>query len=902
MKRKLAFALLAILCLSMFSALLPDPLLPQPVRAQNTVTTVNGLNEPMDVAVNPNGAYAYVTNFGSDSISVINTATNTVTTTIKVGNSPIGVAITPNGAYAYVTNEVSGSVSVINTATNTVTTTIKVGNAPAGVAITPNGARAYVTNQYSGSVSVINTATNTVTATITVGTNPYGVAVTPNGAYAYVTNADGNGADVDGSVSVINTATNTVTTTIIAGDGPYGVAVTPNGAQVYLTSFMSGSVSVINTATNAVTTTMTDLGAPFGVAVTPNGAYAYVADVGGSVSVINTATDTVTTTITVGSGPHGAYGVAVTPNGAFVYVTNYDGNSVSVISTGGSPTASPSPSPTPTVSPTPSSVPPSTLTPTPTITSTATPTPTPILGPTPSSTPTQSQSQSVPVVESYVMTDLSGNIIQSATIAQPYDIRVKVKNPDTVSQTYNLQLSQVSASITQGGLKTASLPSSVQQALNYIQFPTEWAAAPTSQIINPASQQVSPGASATFIFEITSNWNWIPPWNCNYLVASGLLAIATGAIPLVLSAALTEEQLATFHNIFSNYEWFISNEQFTFELSYGNTNIQQISEQVQVPGTGTKMCEYIGTVAMAAVAGSETMMGIEWLIFTSWSGVGLAAGTTCLVAQALTIAIQNQAYIAASDPSSDFTTIAQPIPIMLDNGTLFTNLPVIQALPDNDSKLVSTLVNMLSCQQALTQSIIKYSGAEEANSQNYAKLQLQAIMNYTAVRNQYFTTFQNQLNFLTTQFPTINSTTIQSAKNYIQQNGLPSVETQILTGLGLSSSINEVTASLSLFNDTALGNLTLTDGLKVMNMSLDEETNLWKQTAAFQSDLSTPQPSSSAIPGFSVQLIWTALGILIVLVLSAVVIARKKIIGNLKSKNNEINRFISISGLDFLLR
>ncbi len=64
-------------------------------------------------------------------MSVISTATNTVTTTIDVGNAdPTGVAITPNGLFAYVTNISSNNVSVINATTNTVTTTIPLGNAP----------------------------------------------------------------------------------------------------------------------------------------------------------------------------------------------------------------------------------------------------------------------------------------------------------------------------------------------------------------------------------------------------------------------------------------------------------------------------------------------------------------------------------------------------------------------------------------------------------------------------------------------------------------------------------------------------------------------------------------------------------------------------------------------------
>jgi YVTN family beta-propeller protein len=127
----------------------------------------------------------------------------------------LGVALSAAGAqaapFAYVLNDsVDGAVSVIDTATNTVTATVpEVGGRP-GVAVTPDGTRVYVANGPS-SVSVIDTATNTVTATVGVGDGPFGVAVTPDGARVYVPNW------VSGDVSVIDTATNTVTTTVPVG-------------------------------------------------------------------------------------------------------------------------------------------------------------------------------------------------------------------------------------------------------------------------------------------------------------------------------------------------------------------------------------------------------------------------------------------------------------------------------------------------------------------------------------------------------------------------------------------------------------------------------------------------------------------------------------------------------------
>jgi YVTN family beta-propeller protein len=63
-------------------------------------------------------------------VSVIATATNTVTAKIPVGHGPLGVAFTPDGSKAYVANEFDGNVSVIATASHTVVGKIGVGAAP----------------------------------------------------------------------------------------------------------------------------------------------------------------------------------------------------------------------------------------------------------------------------------------------------------------------------------------------------------------------------------------------------------------------------------------------------------------------------------------------------------------------------------------------------------------------------------------------------------------------------------------------------------------------------------------------------------------------------------------------------------------------------------------------------
>ena len=269
--------------------------------------------------------FAYVTN--GDTVSVIDTATNTVVATIQlpVGTGPLCVAVTPDGKHAYVTNLFSKSVSVIDTASNTVVATVPVGIRPFGVSVTPDGKHAYVTDQTSSNVSVIDTASNTVVATVPVGPSSFGVAVTPDGKHAYVT----NGAFFLGTVSVIDTATNTVVATTPVGRDPGGVAVTPDGKHVYVTNeaLGSNSVSVIATATNTVVATIA-VGVSVGaVAITPDGKHAYVQSFS-TVSVIDTATNKVVATVTVGDF---AGAVAITPDGKHAYVADFNG--ISVIAT-----------------------------------------------------------------------------------------------------------------------------------------------------------------------------------------------------------------------------------------------------------------------------------------------------------------------------------------------------------------------------------------------------------------------------------------------------------------------------------------------------------------------------------------------------------------------------------------
>jgi YVTN family beta-propeller protein len=138
--------------------------------------------------------YVYVANYGSNNVSVIDTATNTPLTglgyPITVGNGPQGIAVTPDGTHAIAANQLFNTVSVIDMTASppsVATVTLGVGSGPSRVAITPNEQYAYVTNDSPHAVWVIPTATNTPLTgpgfPIPVGLHPGGVAITPDGRH-----------------------------------------------------------------------------------------------------------------------------------------------------------------------------------------------------------------------------------------------------------------------------------------------------------------------------------------------------------------------------------------------------------------------------------------------------------------------------------------------------------------------------------------------------------------------------------------------------------------------------------------------------------------------------------------------------------------------------------------------
>ncbi len=264
---------------------------------------------------------AYVSNYSDNTVTPVDTRTDTAGPPIAVGSGPDGMTVA--GGDLFVANNNSNDVTVIDTTTNAVVKTIGVGSVAADVAATPDGKTVWVTNFGDGTVQPIDVATLTTGTAVAVGSQPERLAVSPDGSQLWVANQG------SGTVSDVSLATGTVAHTITVGAAPFGVAVTPDSAHVYVTNGGSSSVSVIDAASASVTGTVTTGADPQYVQISPDGSVAYVADFGaGGVTPIALPGNTAGTFIPTGSG---AYAVGFAPGGATAWVVNTNANTVTPV-------------------------------------------------------------------------------------------------------------------------------------------------------------------------------------------------------------------------------------------------------------------------------------------------------------------------------------------------------------------------------------------------------------------------------------------------------------------------------------------------------------------------------------------------------------------------------------------
>ncbi|MGE6608591.1 YncE family protein [Halomonas sp. NPDC076908] len=208
-------------------------------------------SHPAHVVSDLEGRFAFVTNAGDDSVSVVDLEARESVGTIATGKYPHGLRLSPDGRELYVANVLDGSVSVIDVAAREEVARLPVGQAPVQVGFTPDGTRVFVSLRDENRVAVIDTNRREVIERIEVGRLPIQVHATADGRFMLVAN-EGSEAEPDNRVSVIALDSLTVVATHEVGAGAHGISVDDTGRFAFITSLYDDSLSVIDLEAGAV--------------------------------------------------------------------------------------------------------------------------------------------------------------------------------------------------------------------------------------------------------------------------------------------------------------------------------------------------------------------------------------------------------------------------------------------------------------------------------------------------------------------------------------------------------------------------------------------------------------------------------------------------------------------------
>jgi YVTN family beta-propeller protein len=296
----------------------------------------------------PGGLLAYVTNEGSEELTIIDTRTDSAVATIPVGTRPRGVRVTRDGKTIFVA--LSGSprcpptmpdeeceklkadkskdgVAEVDAATRKVTRVLPGGSDPETFDLSRDGSTLFVSNEDAGTASIVDVGSGKIRSTVKVGQEPEGVRVHPDGNTVWVTGETAH------NVTIIDTKSGKVLGSIEVGRRPRSIAFTPDGKRAYVTSEVDGTVWVVDVAgrKKLKVITMPPDSKPMDAEAAPDGKRIYVSNGrGGTVSVIDPATDSILASVKVGQRP---WGIALSPDGRKLYAANGPSNDVSVIDT-----------------------------------------------------------------------------------------------------------------------------------------------------------------------------------------------------------------------------------------------------------------------------------------------------------------------------------------------------------------------------------------------------------------------------------------------------------------------------------------------------------------------------------------------------------------------------------------
>ena len=297
---------------------------------------------PVNLTLDFDHHQLFVANKGGNTISVIDTTTDTVTSTIPIGipdYAPSSLAIDPTTRLLYVAAESVSTIAVIDTVRGRMISTIELDGAdPTSIAIDPDTHILYVADFNAQAVASIDTRKQKVIALLGLpgGRRPWGVEVDSGLGVLYVTDSIGEFTDV------IDLVTNRVTATMSAGSGGFGavgIAIDPATHTGYLAGpDLARPKKLIQTfdgSTHTLGTTIPLERPPRCIAFDPSAHILYAMlddDAMTTVTVIDTNTDRVLAhDIAVGVANGYLTAMIVDPETHTVYAVGSAGNSVVVL-------------------------------------------------------------------------------------------------------------------------------------------------------------------------------------------------------------------------------------------------------------------------------------------------------------------------------------------------------------------------------------------------------------------------------------------------------------------------------------------------------------------------------------------------------------------------------------------
>ena len=286
--------------------------------------------------------FAYVTNGGSNTVSIFDVVNLRLDRELPVGMNPTGVTANPKRNEVYVVNsggsQTNGSISIINTEKNTVAATIPVHRQPYFVEINPAGDMAYIANSGSNSVSILDLNARREIAVVGTGEGPGLVRIAPDGKSLVVTNRVGNSVSILGQVSGPNDWR--VRKVIEGCPGATDAVILPDSTKAFVACSAGHQIMAIALAHAADANSpaqfdaleaLLDVGhSPVQLALKPDGGELFVSNFDSdSISEVVTGTDDVSGAYLMGSHPvHGL----VSADNALLYVSNFRSQDLSIYS------------------------------------------------------------------------------------------------------------------------------------------------------------------------------------------------------------------------------------------------------------------------------------------------------------------------------------------------------------------------------------------------------------------------------------------------------------------------------------------------------------------------------------------------------------------------------------------